>query len=264
MIVQLDGAWPPILIDRATHRIIDGHYRFLAAKQAGRTHIECEYFDGVAEESFLEAVRRNATHGLPLTLAERRGVASRLLAAHDDWSDRRIATIAGLAPSTVAVVRRATATGTGATPTRRVGRDGTARLVDRRVVRERVRSALAAMPHGSLREVARVAGASPETVRAVRNEPCSPPAPVPAPLRRVREGHLAPDVAADPALTATSFGRAFTVWFGQSAIDREHFRFAHDVPLSRVYQLADEARRRAALWVAFADELEARTRASRG
>jgi hypothetical protein len=32
------------------------------------------------------------------------------------------------------------------------------------------------------------------------------------------------------------------------------------VPLSRIYEVADEARRRAAFWIAFADRVEGRAR----
>ena len=169
VIVGLEGRWPPILVDQDTRRIVDGHYRYLAAERSGWTHIDCEYFHGTADEAFLEAIRRNSGHGLPLTLAERRRVARQLLDLHWEWSDRRIAQTVGLSASTVAVARRASAGGPVNASVARLGRDGRLRTSDHSLVRQRVRSALEAMPHGSLRQIASIARSSPETVRSVRN-----------------------------------------------------------------------------------------------
>ena len=68
-IAMSEGDWPPIVIRRADMTIVDGHYRYMAACQLGHTHIDCVYFDGRGDSAFLEALRRNRDHGLPLSFA---------------------------------------------------------------------------------------------------------------------------------------------------------------------------------------------------
>ena len=63
---------PPILVHRPTMRVIDGMHRLQAARLRGRETIETEFFDGSAEDAFIQAVTVNTRHGLPLTLADRR------------------------------------------------------------------------------------------------------------------------------------------------------------------------------------------------
>ena len=99
--------WPPIVVRRADNTIIDGHYRYVAARRLGHRRIACVYFDGGDEAAFLEALRRNRSHGLPLSLQERQRAARRLLESHPDWSHRRIAELCCLAPGTVARIRTA-------------------------------------------------------------------------------------------------------------------------------------------------------------
>jgi hypothetical protein len=58
----------------------------------------------------------------------------------------------------------------------------------------------------------------------------------------------------------------FMAWFKQTSVDdADCWRHVGDVPLSRVYIVADEARRRANSWSTFAAALEDRvnTRAAR-
>ena len=133
------------------------------------------------------AVRANTSHGLPLARADRRAAARRILCSHPQWSDRVIATVAGVAADTVGRLRRspdrrdpagpdpdgssqvaARPTERGPQSDTRMGRDGRARPVNGAKGREAASRLIAAQPEASLREIARQAGISPETVRDVR------------------------------------------------------------------------------------------------
>ncbi|MEV4258891.1 ParB N-terminal domain-containing protein, partial [Spirillospora sp. NPDC049652] len=108
-LVGVETPLPPILVHRPTMRVIDGMHRLRAAMLRGDTHIEAVYFDGTAAEAFARAVELNITHGLPLTIADRRAAAARILAAEPESSDRAVAARTGLSARTVAAVRRSTA-----------------------------------------------------------------------------------------------------------------------------------------------------------
>ena len=97
---------PPILVHRQTMRVIDGMHRLRAARLRGEPDIEVTYYDGDDAGAFIEAVRANVTHGLPLTLADRRAAALRILAANPEMSDRMVAGLTGLSPKTVGAARR--------------------------------------------------------------------------------------------------------------------------------------------------------------
>jgi hypothetical protein len=129
------------------------------------------------------------------------------------------------------------------------------------MLRERVIEALRANPNGSLRQIATVAKVSPETVRRIRKEveqPCGPDISVLAALRAPAECET--DWHEDPALQANP---DLVAWLDDTDPTGDLESFALSVPLSRVYELADEARRRAGRWAAFAEVLESRAR-SRG
>ena len=165
-----DGAWPPVVINRSDMTIIDGHYRFSAAKQLGHTHINCIFFEGAKDSIFLEALRRNREHGLPLTFRDREAAASEVLRLHPEWSDRRIGVACCLAPGTVGRIRSVVISPSdqNAQLNSRIGRDGRRRPVDPSKSRTRIVRALKAKPEASLREIARIAQVSPATVRAVQ------------------------------------------------------------------------------------------------
>jgi transposase len=166
-LAEAEAPLPPILVDRRTMRVIDGMHRLMAASLKGEQTVEVEFFDGSAEDAFLAAVKANVTHGLPLQLADRRAAASRIIASHPQMSDRSVAETVGLAARTVAAIRRRCA-GLAAQPGARVGRDGKVRPLSGVDGRRRAAELLAERPGASLREVARVAGVSPATVRDVR------------------------------------------------------------------------------------------------
>jgi ParB-like chromosome segregation protein Spo0J len=161
-----DQEWPPIVVHRATRWVIDGRHRIKAAVLDGRQLIPARLFDGDDDAAFMLAIRLNVTDGYPLTLADRKAAAARIVTTRGDWSDRMIASVTGLSPRTIGEVRKAMRP----TAAVRVGRDGRSRPVDIAARKAIARDALERNPRLSLRQVARVAGISPETVRAVRAE----------------------------------------------------------------------------------------------
>jgi len=160
---------PPIIVHRPTMRVIDGFHRLRAARLRGDTTIAARFFDGDESDAFVLAVRLNVTHGLPLALSDRQSAAERIIASHPHWSDRRVASVAGIAPGTVGEIRRRLGSGAADPQARRLGQDGRMRPLDGTAGRLRAGELLAEEPGLSLRQVARAAGISPETVRDVRN-----------------------------------------------------------------------------------------------
>jgi hypothetical protein len=123
LLAQSGAALPPILVHRPTMRVIDGMHRLRAARLRGESDIQVTYYDGDDLGAFIEAVRANITHGLPLTLADRRAAALRILTANPELSDRSVAGLTGLSPKTVGAARR----NAGAQllgPAYRLGQDG--------------------------------------------------------------------------------------------------------------------------------------------
>jgi ParB-like chromosome segregation protein Spo0J len=283
LLMESVDSWPPIVVWGDDPVVVDGCHRVEAARRLGRYSVIAIRFLGSPEEAFIEAVRRNVNHGLPLSVADRRRAARRVLSRNPEWSDRRIASLCGLSDKTVGRLRRV-ATGGIVAVDRRVGRDGKVRPVQSGQVRDRVRQALAANPGGSLRAIAAVAGASPETVRSVRaslltgddrsrrdGQPPLQLRPSQVPALSVLPALAPPDGAeestaeshdwlADPALNSCGDGGDFARWFAASNVTDEWHNFIWTVPLGRAYEVVDEARRRAAAWNSFASLLECRTR----
>jgi hypothetical protein len=270
-----EGAWGPILVQRRDHAVIDGAHRVAAARRLGLTRIEAEVFDGDPVEVVVEFVRRHASDGLALTVPDRKKAAARVLVVRPEWSDRRIAEVCGLSPKTVGRVRAAQVGrgGISGDLVARVGRDNRVRPLDPVAVRSRIVEALSDQPDASLRVVAAAVGVSPETVRLVRMN-----------LRSGATFDAAPSVAAVPtaelvlslpqppppapptwdddlALATCDGGVDFLAWFERTCVDPTSCAEIREVvPLSRVYEIADEARRRAEVWTDFARSLEARSR----
>jgi hypothetical protein len=147
--------------------VIDGMHRLMAASLKGQETIDVVFFDGSEPDVFLRAVEENVTHGLPLTQADRRAAAERIIATHPQMSDRAIGKAAGLAAKTVAAIRKRS-TGESLRSNVRVGRDGRIRPLDSSDARRRAAAVLTGRPEASLRDVARIAGISPATVLDVR------------------------------------------------------------------------------------------------
>lgn len=69
---------PPIIISK-NHVLVDGYHRLIAHKLEGRTEIEAEFFDSEDEqEIFIEAIKRNSSHGKQLAMDEKARLAPRL------------------------------------------------------------------------------------------------------------------------------------------------------------------------------------------
>jgi hypothetical protein len=288
--------WPPIVVWGDKCLVVDGAHRLEAARRLGRTTVAAVRFLGTRDEAFVESVRRNLEHGLPLTLRDRRRAAHRVLAGHPDWSDRRIGSLCGLSGKSVGRLRRNESSRLSSTRgvvvelQRRTGRDGKTRPVQPGEVRDRIRRALAENPRGSLRTIAAMAGSSPETVRTVKANliqdkagetrmasmdavPQGPGRPRGArsvtrdgtdrsahSQAEARSGQDVNDWANDLALLSCADRGEFARWFGCNKVDDEWHRYVWTVPIGRVYDIVDEARRRAASWTAFASLLESRTR----
>lgn len=166
-LAEAGGQLPPIIVHAPTMRIIDGTHRVHAAMLRGDEVIEAEFFDGSEDEAFIRAVELNIAHGLPLTMAERKLAAARIVASCPDLSDRAIARSCGLSDKTVAGIRRSASEDPQSNARR--GRDGRVHPVDGSEGRRRASRALAARPDAPLREVARLAGISVSTAKDVRD-----------------------------------------------------------------------------------------------
>lgn len=254
---------PAIVVDRRTMAVVDGIHRLEALRSSGRSAGKVRLFDGDEFETLALAVSANTSHGKPLSRAERSEAAQLLLACSPESSDRRIGQICGLSHSTVARLRQAA----GMTPpATRVGRDGRRRPLHPEAARTKVEDAIVGDGDLSIREAARVAGVAPSTAQRVAKKLRSP---------RLTSGINSPKGAA-PTLTPTLHKLSTSDGFGVSAelafvnewLDRTALSAA-DVrsclsmtPLVRVYEVADECRRRALAWADLASGLEDRARLS--
>lgn len=183
---------PPILVDRRTMRVIDGMHRLMAASLRGKDMIDVIFFDGTEADVFLRAVQENVAHGLPLSQADRRAAAERIIASHPHMSDRAIGQASGLAARAVASIRKRSSEHLPQSNAR-VGRDGRVRPLDSGDARRRAAELLTQQPEASLREVARAAGISPATVLDVRKRLARGDSPVPErpAARKRRSGSVA-------------------------------------------------------------------------
>jgi ParB-like chromosome segregation protein Spo0J len=166
-LVETETPLPPILVDRGTMRVIDGMHRLMAASMQGRQSIDVIFFDGSNTDVFLRAVQENIAHGLPLSQADRRAAAGRIIVSHPRMSDRAIGHSVGLGAKTVAAIRKSSSKDMPQSNTR-VGRDGRVRPLDSGAGRRRAAELMTEQPDASLRDVARVAGICPATVLDVR------------------------------------------------------------------------------------------------
>ncbi|MCK1815699.1 ParB/RepB/Spo0J family partition protein [Streptomyces sp. XM4011] len=130
-LAETQAELPPILVHRPTMRVIDGMHRVAAARLSGAGTIRARLIECSDHEVFILAVKSNVAHGMPLTLADRKTAARRVLLAHPAWSDRAIGEVTGLSHKTVGAIRRRSS---GEIPQSgpRIGRDGRVRAVARR------------------------------------------------------------------------------------------------------------------------------------
>lgn len=169
---------PPILVHHPTMRVVDGMHRLAAARVNGLTEIEARLVYGEEAGMFCLGVKANVTHGLPLSLADRRAAAARIIGLRPELSDRSIARMAGLTHTTVTTIRESTAHGSAAP--RRVGADGRVRPLTAAAGRLAASEVIARRPDASLREIAREASISIGTAQDVRRRVLAGADPVPA------------------------------------------------------------------------------------
>ncbi|MGW5266454.1 ParB/RepB/Spo0J family partition protein [Microbispora sp. NPDC004025] len=167
VLAELRVALPPIIVHHPSMRIIDGMHRVAAARRRGETTIHAVLFTGDEREAFALAVRANTAHGLPLSYADRVAAAVEILRYFPGRSDRWVAVTTGLSAATVKNIRDRTIP-PGQEPGKRMGRDGRMRPVNGSAGRKHVRELVERNPGASLRQLARAAGVSPNTVREVR------------------------------------------------------------------------------------------------
>lgn len=286
---QTEQELPPIIVHRATMRVIDGMHRLRAAALRGQHDIEVRFFEGSEEDGFALAVRANIKHGLPLSLADRKAAGERVIASHPHLSDRLIAERTGLAAKTVAAIRqeRCRKGQAPAAPPTRVGQDGRARPASTAEGRRAAGQLLADEPGLSLRQVAETTGISPETVRDVRKRLEEHRDPVPdrqqrrRPASRARTGHhpeaarpaqpvpaalfaelpvIVDELEADVTLRATQGGRdLLSVINANTALNNEFGAIAESitetVPAESRASVAAAAARCAEVWRTLATQL---------
>jgi ParB-like chromosome segregation protein Spo0J len=290
-LAETEAPLPPILVDRRTMRVIDGMHRLMAASLQGRESIDVIFYDGTEADVFLYAVRENVAHGLPLSQADRRAGAERIIDSHPHLSDRAIGQVAGLAAKTVAAIRKRS-TSEGAQSAVRMGRDGKLRPIDSAGGRKRAAELLINQSSVSLRDVARECGISPATVLDVRKRLERGESPVPARTNTAQAGAQAaasaeaagrtvapahadrglaaasPDPAAtveqllrDPSLRSNEQGKRILRLLHHNAVSSGQLPdIAITVPPHCVTTVMQLAHQYAKMWHDFARELDGRAR----
>lgn len=281
-LAELEKNLPPVLVHRTTMRVIDGMHRLKAAVLRGERTIEAVFYDGDDADAFMMAVKANIEHGLPLSLADRKAAASRILHTSPHMSDRAIAEVAGLSAKTVGAIRWDSA-GEHTGVRRRVGRDGRTRPLSTVDGRRFASDLIALHPESSSREIARMAGISPSTVRDVRARVRRGEDPVPVRQRAgsdverpTREHKLQEQIktvqsfqcrdeilgklSRDPAVRMTEHGRAMLRWLSSQSqqVDKDWDAVADQVPEHCMYLIADLACSIAGSWLEFAGEMRRR------
>ncbi len=293
-LAETETRLPPILAERRTMRVIDGRHRLMAASLQGRQTIDVMFIDGCEADIFLRAVQENVAHGLPLSQADRRAAAERIVVTHPQMSDRAIGHSVGLAAKTIAGIRKSSSEEKPQSNAR-VGRDGKVRPLDSSAGRRRAAELLTEQPEASLRDVARGAGISPATVLDVRKRLERGESPVPqklasaarkgspgngAEVGTANDGACAQTirfssraaVSADPAATVVKLlrdpslrnnerGKGMLQLLQINAVGAEQLPdLADAVPAHCVAIIVQLARQYAKMWQDFSQELDGRAR----
>lgn len=257
-LAESESALPPILVHRSTMRVIDGMHRLRAARAQGRDKIEVVFFDGSPAEAFLRGVEMNTTHGLPLTLLDRKAAAERIIETMPDLSDRAIAAATGLAARTVATIRSRSTADIPQSKTR-IGADGRRRPLDPAQRRQRVAELLADSPDMPLRALAAAAEVSISTAHAIRKK-----------LREnverdgERAGQQTEGTAAilqqltrDPAMRLSQQGRTLLRWLHSHSIQHDFWTtLVPTVPPHLTASVAELAHRNAQEWRTLASRID--------
>lgn len=293
-LAEADVTLPPILVHRTTMRVIDGMHRVRAAILKGQEEIEVEFFDGSEEEAFIRSVEENVLHGLPLSLADRKAAALRIMMAHPQLSDRAIAAGTALSAKTVGVIRRRSTADSPQSNTR-IGVDGRMRPLSSAEGRRRASEVITARPDASVREVARAAGVSLGTAHDVRGrmhrgeDPLAPgegradgrnksgsPEIGPdllSPAQRPAGDPLGPDGAQycltllqkltkDPSFRGTDLGRKLLRLLHMHVVAADGSGMVDAVPPHCTDTVVELARQCANAWMQFAQDVERREQLS--
>lgn len=283
LLVELKDKLPPILVHRKTMRVIDGMHRLKAAILRGEHTIAATFYDGDDAEAFMMAVKANVQHGLPLSLSDRKAAAARIVRVSPHLSDRAIAAVTGLSAKTVGVIRWDFAA-EQAEVQQRIGRDGRVRPLTTVDGRRFASELITLNPQSSSREIARMAGISPSTVRDVRDRLSRGEDPVPTRLRaasnterttherklqeRIRSlqsfggrDDVLDKLSRDPAIRMTERGRALLRWLNAQSqqVDKDWGTVASNVPDHCMCLIADFACSVAGAWLELADEMRRRS-----
>jgi hypothetical protein len=265
-------------------RVIDGMHCLKAAVLRGEPTIGAVFFDGDDAAAFVMAVKANVQHGLPLSLSDRKAAAARIVCSSPHWSDRAIAEVSGLSAKTVGAIRWDSA---AALPEarHRIGRDGRVRPLSTVNGRRFASELITLHPESSSREIARMAGISPSTVRDVRDRLRRGEDPVPARRRagqhaerptrerRLQErinneqfqsfecrDEILQKLSRDPAVRLTEHGRAVLRWLNLQSqqVDKDWALLADNVPDHCTCLVADLACSIANAWLELASEMRRR------
>ncbi|AXE27456.1 hypothetical protein C0216_12075 [Streptomyces globosus] len=276
-LTETSDALPPILVHRATMRVIDGMHRLHAAVLRGRHDIEALYFDGSPDEAFRRAVQENIAHGLPLSLSDRKAAARRILTADPQISDRAVAACVGLSGKTVAALRRLSGAESAHLNTR-IGADGRSYPLDGTRGRLLAVQLIAERPDAPLREIARDAGVSVGTAHTIRGRIRRGETPVPAgsPAAQELRASLTPSapesapalscrafpevlrsLSRDPSLRSTEAGRQLLRWLHTQPVLTDDWHHRLDaLPAHCTDSVAALARKCAEVWQQIAREVE--------
>ncbi|AYY12623.1 nuclease [Actinobacteria bacterium YIM 96077] len=286
---------PPILVQDAGCRVIDGMHRLQAAKLRGEGVIKARFVDCSDAEALVLAMTANSSHGLPLSRADRVSGAKQVLSSHPDWSDRAIAGITGLSAKTIASLRSRLAGGADL-GNKRLGRDGRRRPVSAGEGRRRAAEYLGAHPNAPLRQVARETDVSLGTVhdvsarlrRGINPQRTSNDDPTPqltttptddhhtdtpttaafgaghTPLRRTNHTEPPPTwagisakMAKDPTIRYSEGGKEFLRWMALHASDPDGWRkFLNAIPAHWLSIIAPIADNISKEWALFAEQLK--------
>ncbi|GAA1027643.1 ParB N-terminal domain-containing protein [Amycolatopsis albidoflavus] len=273
---ESEASLPPIVVHRATMRVVDGWHRLHAAKSRGDTTIAAVFFEGTFEEAFVLSVKINSAHGLPLSLADRKVAAERILSWYPNWSDRSIAAIAGISHTTVAAVR-GRSIGKSGQSTGRIARNGAVYRSKVPQGRRRAAELFVADPGASARKVAQAAGISTTTAKDVRKrlrageDPAAsrggaagePSEAGPAdrlrvpPQRTVGAAEMLDRLRRDPSLRFTDFGRKLLHWLESPLGDHIDWdAVVSRLPSHCTRNIAEIARQRSKDWQQLAELID--------
>lgn len=258
MLAESQTAPPPIVVHRATMRVVDGWHRLRAARLRGDTTIAGVFFDGSPAEAFILAVKLNAAHGLPMSLADRKVAAQRILSMYPEWSDRSIAAISGISHRTVAAIRKRS-TGESAQPAIRIARNGVLHPFDGQQGRRRAVELFTANPLASAQEVASAAGISVTTAKTVRKQLRAGQRPAPpqqTDSERIDADAVLQRLRRDPSLRFSTTGRKLLRWLESPFEDGDWDDVVRSIPGHVAPSIAELARQRARDWQQLAYRLD--------